>query len=314
MRFPSVREWGAFQDRNRLALVLAVILVVYVFCVIGLHFGQKAHNKLDLDLEHLYAAQESYVPGELIATALVKIMERELNGVFGWRPNDFFLWGPWLWADNNAHRQLGIIRAVRETTRVFRDNLTKVAAEVYDPNLLNAETMFRNDPTRWILPSAESKFKKGVEFLKKYIDGLKTDPPVSKPLNKRNIELIRLFEAWCDVLGDAHALLYREHEADGSPVSMRNTDDYFYEAQGTTHVMYYVLEAVSLEYGEGLRPTVRSLVEDVLEALHTAATLKPIVVLDGCMSCLRANHRSNLDGLIAEAWTKMVLIRDELEK
>jgi hypothetical protein len=59
---------------------------------------------------------------------------------------------------------------------------------------------------------------------------------------------------------------------------------------------------------------VKNLVADVLEALHTAATLKPVVILDGCMSCLRANHRSNLDGVIAEAWSKMVLIREELEK
>ena len=309
-----MRDLGVFQSKGRVALVLGVVVLVYCAGLVALNFGQKSHNELDLDLEVLYPADQPYVPGEIIGTSLIRIMDRELNGFFGWRPNDFFLWGPWLWADNNAHRQLGIIHAMRETTRVLRDNLTKVTAEVYDPNILNAETMFRNDASRWVLPSAESRFKKGSEALKKYVAGLKTEPQASRPLNKRNIELIRLFDAWSDILGDAHANLYREHEADGSRVSMWDTDDYFYEAQGSAHVMYYVLKAVEREYGEGMKPTVRNLLEDVLEALHSAGTLKPFVVLDGCMSCLRANHRSNLDALVAEAWTKMVLIRDELEK
>lgn len=309
-----MRDFGVLQKKRGVALVLGVIVVVYCAALVALHFGQKSHNEVDLELDVLYPADQPYVPGEIIGTALIRVMERELDGLFGWRPNDFFLWGPWLWADNNAHRQLGIIHAMRETTRVFRDNLTKVAAEVYDPNLLIAETMFRNDATRWILPSAENRFAKGTQALKKYVEGLKTEPQLSRPLNKRNIEVMRLFDAWCDILGDAHANLYREHEADGSAVAMWDTDDYFYEAQGSANVMYYVLKAVEREYGDGLRPTVKNLVADVLEALHTAATLKPVVILDGCMSCLRANHRSNLDGVIAEAWSKMVLIREELEK
>jgi len=309
-----MRDLGLPGNRKRGALIVGVIAVVWCAAVVGLHFGQKAHNDLHLDLEVLYPEGQPYVPGEIMGTTLFRIMERELQGVFGWRPNDFFLWGPSLWADNNSHRQLGIIHAVRETTRVFRDNLTKVAADVYDENLREAETMFRNDARRWALPSGESKFKRGAQSLEKYVAGLKSEPPTSRPLNKRNIDLIRLFEAWCDILGDAHANLYREQEPDGSGVSLWDTDNYFYEAQGAAHVMYHVLRAVEREYGEGLRPTVRSLVGDVVEALHHASALKPVIVLNGCMSCMRANHRSNLDGLVAEAWSKLVLIREELEK
>ena len=65
----------------------------------------------------------------------------------------FFLWGPKVLADNNADRQLGIIMAVRETTRVFKDHLTKVSSNEYDPNLVIADTDFRNDAERWILPA-----------------------------------------------------------------------------------------------------------------------------------------------------------------
>ncbi|MEW6441056.1 MAG: DUF2333 family protein [bacterium] len=310
-----MRNLGVMKEKKFIALAVAGVAAVILFGgFVALHFVQRAHNHLHLDLEAMYPHGQSYVPGEIIGTALHRVMEHELDGAIGWRPNDFFLWGPWVGPDNNAHRQLGIIHTMRETTRVFRDNLTKVSAEVYDPNLLVAETMLRNDAKRWILPSAEDRFEKGTEALKRYVLGLKTEPQISRPLNQRNIELIRLFEAWCDILGDAHANLYREHEPDGSAVSTWDADDYFYEAQGATHVMYYVLEAVELEYGENLRPTVKNLVSDVVEALHHASTLKPMIVLDGCLHCLRANHRANMDGLVSEAWSKMVLIREELEK
>jgi len=83
-----------------------------------------------------------------LATTLGAIVDHELRDGFGWRPNDFILWGPTLWADNNANRQLGIIQAVRETMRVMKDNLTKVSSDAFDPNLVQADLMFRNDERR----------------------------------------------------------------------------------------------------------------------------------------------------------------------
>jgi hypothetical protein len=241
-------------------------------------------------------------------------MEHELDGTFGWRPNDFLLWGPTLWADNNAHRQQGIIHGIRETMRVFKDNLTKVSSNVYDHNLVEADTMFRNDEEKLFFPSAENRFSKGVAYLDDYVKGLHSDPPTSRPLNRRVIELIKLFEVWTDLLGDGHANLYRERERDGGPVRVWKTDNYFYEAQGYAHVMYYMMQAVRREYGEDLKGSVEFLFDEVLDALEKAHTLKPLIVLDGSPAGLFANHRSILDSYISEARDKMFSIQEELEK
>ena len=182
-----------------------------------------------------------------MAAAIAAVMEHELDSVTGWRPNDFFLWGPELFADNNANRQLGIILAVRETTRVLKDHLTKVSSDQYDPILVDADTMFRNDAEKLWFPSAESRFKRGVADLRGYIAGLHENPPRSKLLNRRNVELIRLFQAWSDMLGDAHSSLYRDD------VGFLHTDDVFYHAQGVAHVMYHVLRAVHAEYQGGFQ-------------------------------------------------------------
>ncbi len=267
---------------------------------------------MDLDVE--FPSDKGHVPGEILGIVLARIMEHELDSTFGWRPNDFFPWGPTLWADNNSNRQMGIIHGIRETMLVFRDNLTKVSSNVYDHNLLEADTMFRNDAKKLFFPSAESRFSKGVMYLEHYVEGLHTDPPTSRPLNKRVIELIKLFEAWTALLGDGHANLYREKERDGGPVRAWKTDDYFYAAQGYAHVMYYMMQAVRHEYGEDLKGSVEFLFDEVLDALEKAHALKPLIVIDGSPAGLFANHRRILDSYISEARDKMFSIQEELEK
>src|SRR5271167_1702769 len=144
---------------NRYRLLLygaAAVLLIWIGGNLALHFGQKAHDRLDYNIDALFPPDKPTVPGEIYASTLAAIMDRELHPGFGWRPNDFFLWGPKVAADNNSDRQLGIIQAVRETMRVFKDHLTKVSSNQYDPNLVIADTDFRNDAEKWILPSPEA--------------------------------------------------------------------------------------------------------------------------------------------------------------
>jgi len=294
--------------------ILGALLIAFLAGSIALHFSQKAHSRIDMNLDAEFPPDKPHVPGEILATVLAGIMDRELDSTFGWRPNDFFPWGPTLWADNNANRQMGIILGIRETMRIFRDSLTKVSSNVYDPNLVEADTMFRNDEKKLFFPSAEGRFSKGVTHLEHYVDGLHADPSTSRPLNKRIIELMKLFEAWTGLLGDGHANLYREKERDGSPIRAWKTDNYFYVAQGYAHVMFYVMQAVQHEYGEDLKGSVEFLFDEVLDALGKAHALKPLVILDGAPAGLFANHRRILDSYISEARDKMFSIQEELEK
>lgn len=304
------------NQRGNIAIIVGVLLAVVVIVPLTLHFTQKRHDRLPFDVFEAYPRDQTMVNGEAFAATVIAIVDHELNSRSGWRPNDFVLWGPAVTADNNANRQLGIIQALRESVRVFKDNLTKVSATEYDTNLVMADTAFRNDAERFWFPSAESKFREAAGALRRYIDGLRTTPPKSKPINRRNVELIRLFQSWTDLLGGAHANLFKRLESDGSAVPMWRTDDYFYNAQGFAHVMYHLTRAVQREYGTDLtsRPSVAQMMDEVADALDRAATLKPLMVLGGRPAGLFANHRRNLDGYIVEARQKMYSIREELEK
>jgi hypothetical protein len=304
-------EWG-----NAPLIVVLMLLGLGIAVPLVLHFTQKAHDRLPVSVLAEYPAERPFVPGEVYASTLAALMDHELRSGTGWRPNDFVLWGPGVLADNNANRQRGIILAVRESTRVLKDHLTKVSSTEYDPNLVTADTAFRNDENRFMLPSAESKFREGVAALRRYVDGLRATPPRSKPIAGRNVELIRLMQAWGDLLGDAHANLFKTTEADGSPIPPWRTDDYFYHAQGVAHVIHHLALALQAEYRQDLagRPTVQTLLDEVATSLGAAATMKPLIVLDGSTAGLFANHRRNLDAYIVDARQKLYSIREELEK
>jgi hypothetical protein len=304
------------MNRNRLLIGAAGLLLIWIVANLALHFGQKRHDHLDYDIAALFPADKPFPPGEIYASTLATIMEHELHTGFGWRPNDFFLWGPKVGPDNNSDRQLGIIMAVRETTRIFKDHLTKVSSNQYDPNLVIADTDFRNDAEKWVLPSAESKYDDGVMHLRMYIAGLHTTPPDSRELNTRAVELIRLIQTWTDLLGDAHANLYRTAKDDGSPVHSWDCDHYFYHSQGYAHVMYHMMVALEREYAGQIKddPILKTLFDDSIDALGKAAVMKPLIVMNGSPDGLFANHRRNLDAYISEARQKMYSIREELQR
>ena len=304
------------MNRNRLLFGAAAILVIWLGGNLALHFGQKHHDRLDYDINQVFPPDKPTVPGEIYASTLAAIMDHELHTGFGWRPNDLFIWGPKVGADNNADRQLGIIQAVRETTRIFKDHLTKVSSNQYDPNLVIADTDFRNDALKWILPSPEGKYEDGIEHLRLYVAGLHTTPPSSRPLNTRAVELISLLQTWTDLLGDAHANLYRTTKDDGTPVHSWDCDHYFYHSQGYAHVIYHMMQALEREYSGQLKddPVLKTLLDDSIDALGKAALMKPLIVLNGAPDGLFANHRRNLDGYITEARQKILSLREELER
>ncbi len=291
----------------------AALVLVWLLAIVALHLGQRRHDRLPFDVNERFPADRPAPAGAVLATTVAEIMDHELRDAFGWRPNDFFLWGPTLWADNNADRQLGIIQAVRETIRVMKDNLTKISSDAFDPNLVQADLMFRNDERRLWFPSAESRYRDGVRRLEDYVRGLDGGP--SKPLTQRHMELLRLFMTWADLLGDAHASLYRT-EIDGHALRPWQTDDLFYHAQGFAHVIGHSMRALEREYAQSLaeRPVLATLFEDVARSLLAAAVMKPFVVLDGSPAGITANHRRNLDAYITEARQKIYTIREELEK
>jgi len=65
---------------------------------------------------------------------------------------------------------------------------------------------------------------------------------------------------------------------------------------------------------EKTKPVIEQLIDETLAPLQRAATMKPLIVLDGSETGIFANHRHNLDAYISEARQKMYSIREELAR
>ncbi len=114
--------------KTTLRIAIPAIVALCLITPFWLHVTQKRHNQLSFDIEQRFPPGQPVPDGEIFAATAAAIIDRELDGFTGWRPNDLMIWGPGLWADNNSNRQLGIIQALRESIRVLRDHLTKVSA------------------------------------------------------------------------------------------------------------------------------------------------------------------------------------------
>ena len=286
-------------------LVAVVTVLALVALPLALHFSHRAHANLVLPLD-----QMSGPPGTALSTAMASVIDHELDATGGWRPNDLVIWGPDLLADNNSNRQLGILQGLRETVRVFKDHLTKVSSDRYDDNLVEADNLLRNEPTKWMLPSAESRYGEAADKLRAYAGGLAENGGRSRRVNGRTIELIRMVQAWSDLLGGAHAELYR------GDIGFFETDDVYYRTTGRCHTLGHAVAALEIDYAPELkgRPALAQLFEEVRLPLSTCGASKPLVVLAGSDTSVRANHLRNLDAHVVEARQKLYSIRDALEK
>jgi hypothetical protein len=341
----SMQPERAPKPHRRIGLLAAVLLLaVLPLAGIGMHLTAKAHNDapFDIDAEFPLVASDGKVApetkGAALATAMARVLGWELTGT-GWRPNDILFNPSWWGSDNNANRQLGILLATRVTAQAFSDHLTKTQSDPYDTNLFNAQSALRNRQTQFMLPSFESKMKEAIGDLDAYGAGLKSGDAQarSRPVNLRATELVALANVWESLLGDEHNKLLqtacpwwgKPNPADRPQipglendileegcVPWMQTDDRFYEAQGVAHALYHYVRGVRRDYWPMLSNPNRTeplhLLDQVSFALHVAAHIKPLVVLNGSASGVFANHPQNLEGWLVEALQKLVAFEREM--
>ncbi len=251
--------------------------------------------------------------GSAFATTLADIIDEELGSGLGWRPNDLFLIGPGWWTDNVNNKQLGKLEVVRQTCRILKTRIARVDdSSAFDGRVEKAESAFFNDATRFMLPSAEKKYREGVAGIRDYGRGLAEE---SALFQARSNNLYDLLGYYKDVLGSCHSTLVRRHEADGSTVSTFRADDYFYYAVGVSDATGRMGEAIKIDFREELESrNLIELMDQALASLTRGAALRPWVVTEGAADGLLANHRLNLSGYVADARQKLHSVRETLKK
>jgi hypothetical protein len=251
--------------------------------------------------------------GEAFVTALASLVKNELESGLGWRPNDLFLLGPGWWTDNINNKQLGKLEVARQSCRILKTRMARSNdADAFDPRIEKAESAFFNDATRYMLPSAEKKYREGVKALEAYRSALEEGDAV---FHARSNNLYDLLGYYKDVLGSCQSTLVRQREVDGSGVSTFRADDYFYYARGVAEAVGTMGRALSADFREELEArNLMTLMNQALVSLEAAGTLEPWVVTNGAPDGVLANHRLNLSGYLADARQKLHSVRETLRK
>ena len=155
------------QTKTIIKIAIAVGVIVVLYGVNMIYFSMKP-------AQFVPAGSTEGPAGVMMVDTLARLMEHELNGPGGWLPNDMAL-TPGRMLDNRPSFQLGVLEVVRYSTYALRENLSRQrTTDKIDPDCDTAFTRFSNDPRRWIMPSAEKKYRGGIAALDAYGEKFKT--------------------------------------------------------------------------------------------------------------------------------------------
>jgi len=234
--------------------------------------------------------------GVAFVEATIKPMHFELEERWwGWRPNDLIDV-----SDNVYYFQLGVLEVTRRATIALGERISRHGTtDAFDENLENAMNWFMVKATSYWFPSAESKYRDGLEELEAYLEKLKAGEAT---FYTRTDNLIPLLSSFEDLLGSCDENLVKQFNEDGTPVSFFAVDNYFYYTQGVASAMASILDAVhhdfllTLESRNGTE-----LLHHAVESCQWAARLDPWIILDRDLSSVFANHRANMAAPISHA-------------
>jgi hypothetical protein len=234
--------------------------------------------------------------GVAFVEAAIQPLDYELEERWwGWRPNDIINV-----TDNVNNFQMGVLEVTRRTTVALAERISRTGTtDAFDENLEQAMNWFMVKASSYWFPSAESKYREGLEELDAYLQKLKESKAT---FYTRTDNLIPLLASLEDLLGSCDENLVKEVNEDGSAVSFFAVDNYFYYTKGVANSMATVLEAVHHDFIITLEARAGTeLLHHAIVSCQKAASLDPWIILDRDLSSILANHRANMAAPISHA-------------
>jgi hypothetical protein len=293
-------------------LIPAILLAIILFVVIVMAFNSIKPDRLTLD------NLDSNIKGAAFIRTNQALIEQMRDN---WLPNDLF-W-PTVLLDNMPNFQIGELEVVRYNVRVLRDNLSRMrTTDKLDPSAETAFTALSNDPYKWWFPSAESKWKLAYKGLETFYQNLETGKSHFYP---RADNLAELLSQYVSLMGgvntrlvnaprDMKKVLTMDEETEGSPKGSKmvdinipwyHIDDNFYYAQGVAYALYESFKAIRVDFIDVLTDKNSvELTDKILENL-SRCYFEPLVVFNGDLGSIFANHSLNLSGVFNDARQKV---------
>lgn len=264
------------------------------------------------------------VVGYTTTTALIRVTETLLNKSGGYISNDIL--PPFSLLDNMPAWEFGVLEMSRDLALAFRKDFSRSQSQSAENAFLKiAQPQLNIDHRSWVLPSAESEYRKAIAQLYLYRAAL-VDPKQAdsqfyaradnlrdwlKNVEKRLGSYSQRLSASVgqerfntDLAGDAAA-----RQSTTAPerrivkTSWWKLDDEFYEARGATWALLHYLKAIEVDFADVLqrRNAMVSLQQIIRELEATQQPLWSPMVLNGSGFGMLANHSLVMANYISRA-------------
>jgi len=294
-----------------------------LFALLLLYYpvGMLITHKIDDNIR--FESTTTDMPGNgsravAMATALI---EREVD-LNGWVANDpFFMPGALL--DNMPNFQLGMIHALGRFAFELVDQLGRTrGSSQTDSDLQEAAGLLQYSGTKWIfdfstslLPTAKSEdqYRKARKALLSYNRRLGEGKAV---FERRADNLLSTLDRIALDLGSSSAALDRRIIDGSSGWIDTEADDLFYSVKGQAYAYHMILRELRHDYANIVRDKeLAASWDQMLGSFAAAATLKPLVVLNGKPDgMLLPNHLASMGFHLLRARTQIREISNILLK
>lgn len=314
-------------------ILLAVVLVLILFSLFIMAINYSFPNFFNLAVqENGTVVAEPTAAGQAVKAPPADwpkgLMMTDTMIVIGddlfanWLPNDE-IW-PTRLLDNPQNYQLGALEMMRYTARAMRDYLARFgSADAMNQECNQAFTLLSNDPEKWLFPSAESRFQEAMDQYRLYRTKLAAGEAGFSP---REDNLKELLQQYVSLLGAINNRLANapnkqrgkggqpavaEPAADPSSaqteqygavdVPWTEIDDNFYYAQGAAYVLRQMLAAIKYDFSVILDSKNAGPQVDNIIAVLDQCQFEPLIVLNGGIGSITANHSMELHSLLENA-------------
>jgi len=268
--------------------------------------------------------------GEATVSTLIKVASTLLDKPGGFLVND--LAPPGIWLDNMPSWEYGALVQVRDLSRALRKDFSRSQSQsTENADLAKAEPLFNFDHKSWMLPSAESEYRKGIDSLERFLNQLK-QPQSEARFYARADSLANWLGDVSTRLGSLSQRLSasigrerldtdhnpNENAADAAEIRVQTPwlqiDNVFYEARGQAWALSHMLRAIEIDFADVLakKNAAVSLRQIIRELDAAQETLWSPMVLNGSGYGILANHSLVMANYISRANAALIDLRQLL--
>lgn len=318
----------AVTSKWKRRLVPACLLVVILtLTLLGLSIYFSRSPGL-FDVVEKAAAISQTAPSELkrgyvTASSVYHVGKTLLEKPGGYLTND--LVPPSAILDNMPSWEFGVITELRDAVRSLRNDFSRAQSQsVEDRDLMEADSKFNFDHTRFMLPSTEDEYRGGLAALERYLNRLQNGDAqfhnradnlnfylstVEKRLGSLSQRLSKSVRE--SYLRDLILTDEEELVEVSDPTTWSEIDNTFFEARGYVWALIHTLKGIQLDFDSVLvSKSANDMLERIVQKLeNTQRSLMSPVILNSSGFGMLTNHSLVLASYISRANAALIDLR-----